>query len=114
MRRHPAARLLKFGWHVEQIQCAVERQESWQAPAAAAVHILVSRRDGKIFYRELQAGERAALRLVEKGASFAAICEAVAGETGEHDATARISGLLGRWLSEQILILDRSSPPPAA
>jgi putative DNA-binding protein len=114
MRRHPASRLLKFGWHVEDIQRAVERQESWQAPAAAAVHILVSRRDGKIFYRALESDERAALRLVEKGASFAAICEAVAGDTGEHDAAARISGLLGRWLGEQILILDRSSRPPAA
>jgi hypothetical protein len=114
MRRHPASRVSQLGWRVEHIQRAVERQESWHAPAAAVVHILISRRDGKVFYRELQAGECPALQLMEKGASFAAICEAVAGDTGERDAAARISGLLGRWLSEEILILERPSPSPAA
>jgi hypothetical protein len=111
--RHPASRLLELGWSVTGILRAVERQENWETPAAVTAHLLVSRCKAKVFYRELECDELAALRVAENGATFAALCEAVARETDRGDPAARISTLLTGWLSGQILIRDETSPPRA-
>lgn len=116
LRRHPASRLVQADWQVTEIMRAIERGESWESPSARTVNILVSRRGGKVFYRELEADEVAAMRLAENGATFAALCEVVAGETSEPDPAARIRTLLNGWLNEQVLVREPFSPssPPRA
>ncbi|MGH7843437.1 MAG: HvfC/BufC family peptide modification chaperone [Candidatus Binataceae bacterium] len=109
MRRHPASRILEVGWRVERVLRAVEQQEQWSVPAREAVNLLVWRRQARVFYRELEPGERLALTIAEEATTFAAICEAVAEETGDASPAARISRLLGVWIGQGLLILDATA-----
>lgn len=113
MRTHPALAIVDCEWRVDEVLREIEAAtpESGQlphgAPAREAVSVLVWRRDSQVHYRALARAERAALELASAGASFAAICDAVAATCGEDDRTqpvALINRLLTRWLSEGLLV----------
>jgi len=104
MATHPASRVLDLEWHVEQVVRAVENGESPQAPPPGPLKLLVWRRNSRVLYRELKPGESVALTIARDGATFAAICEAVARESGAVDPAALITRLLGQWLSAGLLI----------
>ncbi|HLW69041.1 MAG TPA: DNA-binding domain-containing protein [Candidatus Binataceae bacterium] len=108
IRRHPASRILELDWHVEGVLRAVERAEDWSVPACAPVNLLVWRRNAQVSYRELEPGERDALMLAERGASFATICGAVAQETGDPAPAVRISRLLNGWIAQGLLLRDET------
>jgi hypothetical protein len=108
MRTHPALAIVDCQWRVDELLREVETAagESGQPrdAARAAVSVLVWRHNSKVHYRALEQPERAALELVSAGASFAAICEAVAACV-EDDAVALINRLLARWIGEGLLVL---------
>jgi len=110
MRTHPALAIVDCEWRVDELlreveNAAGEGAQGWSAPAPARVSVLVWRRDSRVRYRALESAERAALELARSGASFAAICEAVAAGCGADDPVALINRLLARWLDEGLLAL---------
>ena len=113
MRTHPALAIVDCDWRVDDLLREVEaaRGESDHFagdPAHEAVSLLVWRRNSQVHYRAMESAERTALELASAGASFAAICEAIATTCGEHDQLAPvelINRLLARWLDEGLLVL---------
>jgi putative DNA-binding protein len=107
MRANPASRLMESSWRVDRILRAVEDGAAWHPPNRESVTIIVWRRAARVSFRVAEPGEREALRLasVNGGATFAAICEAIAAAAGANDdVAALINRLLARWLSDGLLI----------
>jgi hypothetical protein len=121
MRTHPALAIVDCEWRVDELlrqveadrEVEAERDETdpaHRAPAHAPVSVLVWRHGSRVHYRALERAERAALEVASAGASFAAICEAIASECGDDDPVGLINRLLARWLDEGVLVLaDKSS-----
>jgi hypothetical protein len=113
MRTHPALAIVDCEWRVDELLREVaavtgESDHIRGEPAHEAVGVLVWRRNSRVHYRALERTERAALELASAGASFAAICEAIAAVCGEHDPIAPvelINRLLARWIDEGLLVL---------
>jgi putative DNA-binding protein len=112
LRTHPATRLVECAWCVDEVLRAVadgvaKTTIAPPAPAGAGGAIVVWRRDARVASRVAERGEDEALRLAlaAPGATFAAMCEAVAAAIGEAEAVAAvINRLLARWLSDGVLI----------
>jgi hypothetical protein len=107
MQAHPAMRLVESGWRVDRIARAIEDGAGWSQPAREDVTIIVWRRNARVSYRAADTAEREALRLASQdgGATFAAICEAIAAATIDvGDVAALINRLLGRWLLDGLLL----------
>jgi hypothetical protein len=110
MRTHPALAIVDCEWRVDELLREVENTagkgaQVWSAPAPGRVSVLVWRRDSRVRYRALEHTEYAALELARVGASFAAICEAVAAGCGADNPVALINRLLARWVDEGLLVL---------
>lgn len=112
LRTHPALAIVDCEWRVDELLREVETAagENGQPrdAARAAVSVLVWRHNARVHYRALEQTERAALEVASGGASFAAICEAVAAGCVEDDAAAPvalINRLLVRWVGEGLLVL---------
>jgi hypothetical protein len=101
---HPAVRILDLEWHVEVVVRAVEEGNPPEAPRPGPLKLLVWRHNSRVHYRELEPGEAAALALAANGTTFAAICTAVADESGAADPAPLITQLLGKWLSAGLLL----------
>jgi hypothetical protein len=104
MRTHPALQILKLEYRVAELLRAVEEEREWKPADAAAVEVIVWRRDSKVFYRELEKVEERALAAARSGVAFEKICELVA---ADHDPTKdpveELNRLLARWLADGIL-----------
>lgn len=101
---HPAVHILDLEWHVEVVVRAVEEGRTPLAPTPGPLKLLVWRRNSRVHYRELEPGEAAALTLAKDGATFAAICTAVAEESRTADPSPLIARFLGQWLSAELLL----------
>jgi hypothetical protein len=121
MRTHPALAIVDCEWRVDQLLREVEAgagesDRPLGAPAHAPVSVLVWRQNSRVHYRALERPERAALEVASAGASFAAICEAIAAACGDDDQlgsiapVALINQLLARWLGETLLVLADKRP----
>ncbi|MGZ6174777.1 MAG: hypothetical protein ACXWNB_02995, partial [Candidatus Binataceae bacterium] len=115
MRTHPALAIVDCEWRVDELLrqieanavAAVENEPTLDAPAHAPNSILVWRHNSQVDYRALKHPERLALELASTGASFAAICESVAGaaEGNSVAPVALINQLLARWVEDGLLVL---------
>ncbi len=103
IRTHPASAILDGEWRVDEVRRDIDDGREGRWPARAPASVLVWRQSGRVHHRALEPGERAALKLAAEGASFAAICEAVAARAGDEDSVARINRLLTRWLADGVL-----------
>ena len=103
LRRHPASAILDCQWRVDELRRDIDEGRGLNEPARAPGSVLIWRQNGLVHYRALERGERAALALAAQGASFAAMCEAVAAEADDDDAAALINRLLARWLADGLL-----------
>jgi hypothetical protein len=115
IRTHPALAIMDCEWRVDEFlreveTAAGESDKPQGAPAHAAVSVLVWRHHSRVDYRALERPERAALELASAGASFAAICEAVAAVCGGDDPIALINRLLAQWIREGLLVLADQRP----
>ncbi len=110
LRTHPAVAILAHEWRVASILRAVEEGREWSAAERGPVQVIVWRKSARVFYRELDQAEHAALELARRGAKFAAICDAVGAACSGSDTVAAINRLLERWLADGILVRDRRTP----
>ncbi len=104
LETHPAVEILRNEWHVTDVLCAVESGREWRQPAHQKTTVLVWRRDAQVNYRDLEEMETTALALLSEGASFAAICEAIAALATGPDQVPLIGRLLARWLADGIIV----------
>jgi hypothetical protein len=110
LKTHPAVELLHNDWRVTDVMGAVESGRKWREPAHRKSTVIVWRRDGRVYYRDLEEAEAWALALLSEGASFAAICEVIADLAAGSDQVALISRLLAQWLADGIIIHANAAP----
>ena len=115
MRTHPALAIVDCEWRVDellrQIEAraveAVENEPTFRRPRMPRSASWCWRHNAQVDYRGLERPERRALESASAGASFAAICESVAG-AAENDSVAPvalINRLLARWVEDGVLVL---------
>jgi hypothetical protein len=106
LRLHPAVQILDVKWRVAELLRAVEEQREWAPAGSGAVKIVVSRRDNRVRYRELEQVEYRTIDAVgeaaDAGVTFAEICEIVANDSegAEVEPVATLNHLLARWLGD--------------
>jgi Putative DNA-binding domain len=110
LRCHPGVEILRGEWRVSEVLSAIERGEKWAEPVRETNEIIVWRRGISVHYRILEVAETAALALVKKGASFAALSEVIATANPSSDPVALIGQLLACWLADEILVRAESYP----
>lgn len=81
------------------------------APLAEAGEVLVWRRAHQPHFRSVSALEAAALRVLQQGSSFAALCEALALRFPDEDTPTLAGALLRRWVDEALLCSLAAAPP---
>jgi hypothetical protein len=109
LRMPPATRILALAWKVVELLVAVEAKRKCEPAEHAAVKVLVWRRNGQVFYRELEAIEVRALAAASRGAKFAQMCDLVAADC-PIDTVSELNRLLARWLQDGVLCLARQMP----
>jgi hypothetical protein len=108
LRAHPAVEIVHSEWRVADVLSAVESGHAWSEPEHQRGTVIVWRQDAQVCYRDLQEVEARALALVSEGATFAAICEAIAADPDQPDRTTLIGQMLVRWLADQIILAEAS------
>jgi len=110
LRLVPASALVELSTAADLVWDALEDGRPPPAAAPGPRTVLVWRRDLTVIHRTLEPDEAAALRCVQRGASFAEVCEALGEVLGPavglplglplapEDAAARAAELLLRWL----------------
>ncbi len=98
-RLHPSVRLLTMEWNTVALwQALGAGAEPPEAAARAPQDWLVWRHAGQPHFRSLDAGEALALRHIDRGERFGAVCAAA----GAQRLTA-LAGQLQHWLAQQVL-----------
>jgi hypothetical protein len=100
-------RVLELDFPVDEIRDRLLQRDEMPTPELASTRLVklrVWRQGFRVFHRRLDAAELAALRLLTGGAAFGELCERLADETGEHDATQRVLRLLDLWLADELLV----------
>lgn len=102
---HPGLHLLRLDFAVPDWWLAVQDLDEMAANppaparlAAGDAHWAIWRSDSGVRFRRLDADEAEALRAVQTGEGFGALCELLAGHVGEAEAAGRAAGLLRVWL----------------
>ena len=98
LRTHPAVEIVHSEWRIADVLHTEGRE--WTDPKHEEASVLVWRQNALVNYRNLEPVERDALVIVAKGASFAAVCEAVAAGAEEPNRVALIGRLMARWLAD--------------
>jgi hypothetical protein len=104
LRTHLAVEIVHSEWRIADVLHTVEQGREWTDPEHEEASVLVWRQNALINYRNLEPVERDALVIVAKGASFAAVCEAVAAGAEEPNRVALIGRLMARWLADGIIM----------
>jgi hypothetical protein len=94
----PALDVLRSRWPVHELWTAPS-----STPIAVATAIRVWRQDFTVFHASMDAIEDAAFAALRAGASFAAICEAVAAHVPDDAAAGTAGSLLARWLDDGLV-----------
>ena len=106
----PSLRIVEARAPVQEVWGAVT---AGQAPPRVECRPTVLRvwREGlRVFHRVIGDVELAALRAIERGAGFAATCEAASALVGEDQAAVEVARLLERWLADQLIVGAEASP----
>jgi hypothetical protein len=104
LRTHPAVEIVHSEWRIADVLHTVEQAGGWTDPEHEETSVLVWRQNALVSYRNLEPVERDALVVVSRGASFAAVCEAVEAGTEEPNRVALIGRLMARWLADGIIM----------
>jgi hypothetical protein len=104
LRVHPAVEIVHSEWRIGDLLDTVEHGREWADPEHQEASVLVWRQNALVHYRSLEPVERDALVLVSKGASLAAVCEAVAAGAQETNHVGLMGHLLARWLADGIIM----------
>jgi hypothetical protein len=104
LRTHPAVEIVHSEWRIADLLHTVEQGREWTGPEYEEASVLVWRQNALVNYRNLEPVERDALAIVSKGASFAAVCEAIATRSEEPNRVTLIGQLMARWLADEIIM----------
>jgi hypothetical protein len=99
----PSLKLLRLEWPVHEVWAQTQRQEEVGDVCAAETFIRVWRQNLRVFHRAIDPTQRAALDALNKGATFAQICELIAAAVGDAAGAERAAGLLQDWLADGLL-----------
>jgi hypothetical protein len=111
LRSHPGVEILHGEWRITEVLNAVQCGHEWVEPRQEKNVVIVWRRGAGVHYRNLEDVETDALALLQKGVSFAAICEAIETAHSGSDHVALIGRLLARWLADGIIMRADTRPP---
>jgi hypothetical protein len=114
LRAHPAVEILSGEWRVSEVLRAVESGDEWGEPTHETTTVIVWRQGTQVHYRIVEDAETDALLLLQKGAGFAAICDAIAAAASNTDPVALIGRLLARWLADGIIEGTDTRPAESA
>jgi hypothetical protein len=114
LRAHPAVEILGGEWRVSEVLRAVESGDEWGEPTHETTTVIVWRQGTQVHYRIVEDAETDALLLLQKGAGFAAICDAIAAAASNTDPVALIGRLLARWLADGIIEGTDTRPAESA
>lgn len=107
----PSLQVLEARAPVQEVWSAATAGRELPSLAEAPTALRIWREDLRVFHRTIDEVERAALRAVARGETFAEVCEAVAATLGEERAAAeRVLALLQRWIADA-LIVDLAGEP---
>jgi hypothetical protein len=106
----PSLRIIEAGAPVQEVWTAVTKGQSPPTITGQRTVIRIWREDLRVFHRVIGDVELVALRVIERGTTFAAACEAASELVGEDEAPLEVARLLERWLGDQLLIAAESSP----
>lgn len=98
-----ARRVLALDWPVAELREAWAASRPLPALQPRATHVLVHRREERVYHRALSPLEARALELAGEGATLESLCGAVAAALGEDAAVEHAAALLERWLAEGLL-----------
>lgn len=104
LRLHPATLVLKLQWRVDDILRAVEQNGQLPEAVEASVTMVVWRRQAQAFYRVAEPIEETALKLIERGSNFSAVCESIGNVASDEDVPLLINRILVRWLDDGLLL----------
>ena len=99
----PSLRLLDVGWPVHEIWRQTQAGEGPVEPQPAATCLRVWRQEWRVFHRQTDAAEAAALRAVQQEAAFAEVCERIAAFDSDAHSAERAVAFLGQWLTDGLL-----------
>jgi hypothetical protein len=104
LRTHTAVEIVHSEWRIADLLHTVEQGREWTDPEHEEASVLVWRQNALVNYRSLEPVERDSLVIVSKGASFAAVCEAIATRSEERNRVTLIGQLMARWLADGIIM----------
>ena len=107
----PSLRILEARAPVHEVWAAATESRELPPIDLRPTALRIWREDLRVFHRTIGAVERTALRCVERGESFAGMCEAAAAVVGEDSAASEVAALLERWLADQLIVGFDASPP---
>jgi Putative DNA-binding domain len=106
----PSLRVVEALAPVQEVWAAVTGGQAPPRVERRRTVIRVWREELRVFHRVIGEVELAALRAIERGAGFAAACEAASAFTGEEEAPLEVARLLERWLADRLLVAADASP----
>jgi hypothetical protein len=113
LRMIPASGILECGWRVADVRRAIENSGQWSDPAREPTAIIIWRRAGQVYFRELEVAENAALKVVSSGATFDRLCETLAERLGDENPVEAINHLFARWITDGLLAMAPAAQPLA-
>lgn len=103
VRTVPCHRFLYNRFSVSEIWESLEPAAERGAQSEQGETLLVWRHRFEVFHRKLDPDEEALVTLLESGATFGSVCEALLCLIPEEEVTARAFELLGRWTVEGLI-----------
>lgn len=105
---HPSAQLLNLQWNVAELWQAITDEAE---PIDAEQHAypqgwLVWRQELATYFRVLEVDEARALASLQRGESFAFLCEGICEWVDAEHAAARVVGFLQVWLNDGVVCLQ--------
>jgi hypothetical protein len=100
----PSLRILEARAPVQEAWAAVIDGRAAPRLAEEPTVLRVWREELSVFHRVVDEVERVALRALERGERFSAVCESAAAVAGEEAAAARVAALLERWVADAMIV----------
>ncbi len=104
LKRIAASTIEDYAWPAPTLHAQARADETIDLEPEAT-SVIVWRRDVRVHNRVITDPERAALRTLDRGATFAEVCEAFVG--AEDEATAALTALV-RWIDEGLLAVPKN------
>lgn len=104
---HPSARCFAVGWNVAALREAFEADDDASAlppPAPDDATLLVWRCRESVRFRPLDAVEAGLVGRIASGATFGALCEAIAEQRGPDEAARHAAVRLAAWIDAELLV----------